>query len=159
MQFDLSLISKHRTPLMGIAALMIIVCHMLGYDVVRPAIVDKILWRGNYGMDIFLFLSGIGCWYSLSKSCSLNIWYRKRFVRIFVPYLLIQIPFWAWRMAIGTFHLPHELLVFSTLDFWLHHKGAWYVALLLPLYLITPQFTNFYNLAVSFSEPLCWSWS
>ena len=46
-------------------------------------------------------------------------------------------------MAIGTFNLPHELLVFSTLDFWLHHKGAWNVALLLPLYLITPPIYKF----------------
>lgn len=143
MQFDLGLISKHRTSLMGIATLMIIVCHILEYDVDHPPIIDKILWRGNYGVDIFLFLSGLGCWYSLSKGSLFSAWYRKRFVRIFVPYLFMQIPFWSWRIAIGTFYLPHELLVFSTLDFWLHHVGAWYVALLLPLYFITPPIYNF----------------
>ena len=137
-KFNLNLLSQYRTPLMGLAALMIVVCHAPSYGVEMPEAIAGLLGRGGLGVDIFLFLSGLGCWYSLSKGPSLGSWYSKRFMRIFVPYLLMQIPFWLWRLLDGTFSLPHELLVFSTIGFWLYHVGAWYVALLVPLYLLTP---------------------
>ena len=137
-KFDLNLLSQYRTPLMGLAALMIVVCHAPSYGVEMPELVASLLGRGGLGVDIFLFLSGIGCWYSLSKGATPGSWYSKRFMRIFVPYLFMQIPFWFWRLLDGTFSLPHELLVFSTIGFWLYHVGAWYVALLVPLYLLTP---------------------
>lgn len=123
---------------MGLAALMIVVCHAPSYGVEMPEAVDGLLRRGGLGVDIFLLLSGLGCWYSLSKGQALRSWYSKRFMRIFVPYLFMQIPFWFWRMIDGTFSLSHELLVFSTAGFWLYHAGAWFIALLVPLYLLTP---------------------
>ena len=135
---DLNLLSKYRTPLMGLAALMVIFCHAPYYGVVMPRVVHEVLGRGNLGVDIFLFLSGIGCWYSLFKGVSLKQWYYRRFVRIFIPYLLMQIPFWIWKLCNGEFSLSNEVLVFSTAGFWLNHVGAWYVALLVPLYLLTP---------------------
>ena len=137
-QFDLRFLSIYRTQLMGLAALMIVVCHAPSYGVEMPEAVDGLLRRGGLGVDIFLLLSGLGCWYSLSKGQTLRSWYSKRFMRIFVPYLFMQIPFWFWQLLDGTFSLPHELLVFSTIGFWLYHVGAWYVALLVPLYLLTP---------------------
>lgn len=123
---------------MGLAALMVIVCHAPQYGVAMPYTLGKLLARGGLGVDIFLFLSGLGCWYSLSKGVNLKHWYQKRFIRIFIPYFLMQIPFWLWRFSIGSFSLSEEFLVFSTIEFWTRHIGAWYVALLLPLYIITP---------------------
>lgn len=135
---DLNLLSKHRTPLMGIAALMIILCHANGYGVAVPHAVRSLLTLGNMGVDIFLFLSGIGCFYSLSKGPDTAKWYKKRFVRIFIPYALMQIPFWMYKLVVGDFEFIKELMVFSTIDFWTNHVGAWYVALLVPLYIFTP---------------------
>lgn len=66
--FNLQEISNHRTALMGIATLMIIVCHAPASGVKMPIYLTKIFGLGNYGVDIFLFLSGIGCYYSLSKA-------------------------------------------------------------------------------------------
>ena len=134
----LELLSKYRTPLMGIAALMIIAVHSCDYGVQMPNFIQRILMRGYLGVDIFLFLSGIGCYYSLSKNGSCSKWYKKRLVRIFIPYTLIQIPFWAYQISIGEFNIEKQLINFSTIGFWLHHVGAWYVALLIPLYLFTP---------------------
>lgn len=65
--FSLELLSKYRTQLMGIAAIMIIICHAVSYGVVLPSILKKITLYGNLGVDIFLFLSGLGCYYSLSN--------------------------------------------------------------------------------------------
>lgn len=86
LMYDLNLISKYRTPLMGIAALMIILCHAPQYGVAMPNSISSVMLRGGLGVDIFLYLSGVGCWYSLSKGVTLKKWYCKRFIRIFIPY-------------------------------------------------------------------------
>ena len=117
---------------------MVIAVHSCDYGVKMPDFTQRILMRGYLGVDIFLFLSGIGCYYSLSKNESISKWYKKRFVRIFIPYTLIQIPFWVYQFSIGEFNIEKQLINFSTIGFWLHHVGAWYVALLIPLYLFTP---------------------
>lgn len=136
--FNLNLISKYRNQLMGLAAIMIILCHIPQYGVKIPNIFSKILIYGNIGVDIFLFLSGLGCSYSLSKNPLLRKWYFKRFIRIFIPYALVQIPFWLYSYFTDSFDYKHALYIFSTVAFWTEHTGAWYVALLLPLYIITP---------------------
>lgn len=136
--FNLSYFSKYRTQLMGIAAVMIILCHANSYGVELPTIIRKLLIYGNLGVDIFLFLSGIGCYYSLAKNPALNEWYRRRFMRIFVPYAIMQFPFVVYQLCVGKFKLIEFLYTFSTIRFWTEHVGAWYVALLIPLYLITP---------------------
>lgn len=138
LKYDLNLISEYRTPLMGLAALMIIFCHAPQYGVAMPSSISSVILRGGLGVDIFLYLSGVGCWYSLSKGVTLKHWYYKRFIRIFIPYLLMQFPFWAVRIFNGSFSIMNELMVFSTINFWLYHVGAWYVALLIPLYILTP---------------------
>lgn len=143
MQFNLSYLSKYRTELMGIAALMVISIHAVDYGVAMPTILSKVMGYGWLGVDLFLFLSGIGIYYSLSKKHTLKGWYKKRLIRIFVPYTLIQIPFWSYRLITHEFDLKSELLNFSTINFWLEHSGAWYVALLFPLYLLAPGFRLF----------------
>ena len=153
MVLNLYLLSKYRSLLMGIAALMIIICHASDYGIVMPSALRSIFVRGGIGVDIFLFLSGLGCWFSLSKGINIKHWYCRRFFRIFIPYMLMQIPFCVWKIYNNSFFLVDELIIFSTLGFWLFHVGAWYVALLLPLYIFTPliykilQFWNRYVIA------------
>lgn len=140
MKFNLKYFSDYRTPLMGIAAIMVVFCHAHKYGVSMPNILAQILRTGGLGVDIFLLLSGIGCYYSLSKNGQVEIgsWYKRRLIRILVPYTLMQIPFWGYWLYVGSFDFFDCLYEFSTIKFWILHKGAWYVALLLPLYIITP---------------------
>lgn len=65
MLFDLNKISKHRTALMGISALLIVLCHANLYDIKVNSVTARLFSLGNVGVDIFLFLSGVGCYYSL----------------------------------------------------------------------------------------------
>ena len=67
LNMDLSLLSKYRTQMMGLAALMIIFCHAPASGVVMPPFLHKVLGLGNFGVSIFLLLSGLGSWYSLNK--------------------------------------------------------------------------------------------
>ena len=71
--FELEKLSKYRTPLMGIAAIMIVLCHANLYDIQVNGIIRKMLSFGNVGVDIFLFLSGIGCYYSLDKNGGVRV--------------------------------------------------------------------------------------
>lgn len=60
-------LSTYRTQLMGMATLMIIACHAPASGVVMPHLLTRIFTQGNYGVDLFLLLSGLGVYYSLSK--------------------------------------------------------------------------------------------
>lgn len=65
---NLSLLSTYRTQLMGIATLMIVICHSVGFGCYCPNfLLDTFIRHGSLGVDIFLFLSGLGCWYSLNQ--------------------------------------------------------------------------------------------
>lgn len=57
LRFNLSLFSKYRTEIMGIAAIMIIIGHAEGNGVLMPWMMTKIIIQGGLGVDIFLFLS------------------------------------------------------------------------------------------------------
>ena len=60
---NISIISKYRGELLGVATLMIVIGHSISI-VNFPSIVKKILAYGTVGVNIFLFLSGIGLYYS-----------------------------------------------------------------------------------------------
>lgn len=139
----LSDLSTYRTQLMGIATLMVIICHANAYHVQLPRLVVSIFTWGNLGVDIFLFLSGIGLYYSLSKR---NInkkedylsFYKKRFFRIYIPYLMICLPYCLIFILLGIYSLGDCILCLSTLGYWLFHRGAWFVSIILILYLVAP---------------------
>lgn len=139
MKFELSDISKYRTQLMGCATIMILLCHANGYGVVLPPFLRNLLIYGNLGVDIFLFLSGFGCFYSLSKANNIMMFYRRRMFRVLLPYIIISVFF---LIIDGILHddfcFGQWLYEFSTIGFWHQHKGAWFVALIIPIYLISP---------------------
>ena len=64
--FQLSKISEYRTELMGMSAMLILICHSVAY-IEMPRILHYVLSLGNIGVDLFLFLSGMGMWFSLTK--------------------------------------------------------------------------------------------
>ena len=77
--------------------------------------------------------------YSLTKrSGNIISWYKKRYVRILLPYSMIAVP-WFLIVTIMEHHSWIDFLFdVSTLSYWLYHRGAWFIAALIPLYLITP---------------------
>lgn len=139
MKFELSDISKYRTQLMGCATIMILLCHANGYGVVLPPFLRNLLIYGNLGVDIFLFLSGFGCFYSLSKANNIMMFYKRRMIRILLPYIIVSIFFLIIDEILhDDFCFGQWLYEFSTIGFWHQHKGAWFVALIIPIYLISP---------------------
>ncbi|MEE1317331.1 MAG: acyltransferase [Prevotella sp.] len=132
-----------REELMGVATIMIILCHIVGNDVLLPPIVLKVLTLGNYGVDVFMFLSGLGLFYSLRNNFQTNIvWYKKRYIRIFIPYLIMTLFYCVVRFGVHEFSILDIILSLSTLDFWIYGRGAWYISAILPLYFLTPYLSK-----------------
>lgn len=74
MYVSLGIFTQYRRELMGVATVLILLCHSL----LPPAIHcpnDILRWiiiTGNRGVDIFLFLSGLGMYHSLRKMTKWN---------------------------------------------------------------------------------------
>lgn len=66
--FQLNDLSRYRSPLMGVATIMIILCHAVSSRVLMPSMLSRVFIYGNIGVDIFMFLSVLGCFYSHSKT-------------------------------------------------------------------------------------------
>lgn len=81
-------LSRFRSELMGISMLVVMMFHV-GFSR------HDTLWFcinrcGNVGVDMFLFLSGIGLWYAYRKVPDLKIFYTRRLSRIYPTWLLLS---------------------------------------------------------------------
>lgn len=141
-QFNVQNISKYRGQLMGIATLLVIFGHSVGNGVAMPRWMESLCGLSSVGVDIFLLVSGLGLWYSLTSLNGnnferVNIWYLRRYKRILIPYLIII----GFQKVLSVLHgmpLLQALFELSTLSYWVNHQGAWFIAMLIPVYALTP---------------------
>lgn len=144
---EIANISRFRGELMGMAMLFVILFHV---SLPQSDAFFGLRRIGNIGVDIFLFLSGIGLWFSWTKTdCGLKkktcAFYLKRIVRIYP----------AWILMATLFYLPDYLSVrhysksvvdllgdiLVNWDFWLHDELTfWYIPATMMLYLFAPPY-------------------
>ena len=86
-EIKLADVSRYRGELMGIAIVFIILFHI---PLDRSDMFFGLRRCGNIGVDMFLFLSGIGLWYSWTKQPSFKSFYKRRLLRIFPTWLVIS---------------------------------------------------------------------
>ena len=131
--FDI--LSKYRSVLMGLTILSIIYFHFTEDCVnsqynLHPFIVNYKQYIGSCGVDIFLFLSGLGLYYSLKKDRNKREYFRKRFSRILIPYLLVAVPAWFVRDILiekgGFVKYMKDLLFVSFFES--GHVWFWYIS-------------------------------
>lgn len=147
--FNLQLISKYRTELMGFATILILLCHAYSNGVQLPHILEKILALGQTGVELFLFLSGIGIYYSLALSknkIKISHWYYKRIMRLMLPYWLICGPSFIFILLTGKITFLSFIGKFTTIGYWFGEQCAWFVAAIIPLYLISPALLKLFKL-------------
>lgn len=154
---DLVNISRFRGEHMGAAMLMIILFH-----VALPQSDPFFGLRrvGNLGVDIFLFLSGVGLWYSWTKNASslpvdgeeltlrgfLSKWlmfYKRRLLRIYPAWLIIASIYYISHFDGTTLwsyiDLAGDILI--NWDFWFHDELTfWYIPAIMMLYLFAPPY-------------------
>ena len=108
-----------------------------------PFGLNSLLSAGQIGVLVFFFISGVGLYFSLDSKRDLPIfeiisWYKKRFVRLLVPYLII---FGGAHIIVcveNQWNIFRYLFDLSTISFWFGHSTCWFVDVLVPLYIISP---------------------
>lgn len=133
-------ISDSRGELFGIAALLVIMTHASSYNW-GVVYLSRICGFGSVGVDIFLFLSGMGLYYSMKKCNSIRTFYVHRIKRIIPSYLIIAGVLYGIIALLNNTPLMDYFLHISTLDFWVYGQNgvsAWYVSFIILLYLIYP---------------------
>ena len=137
---ELANISRFRGALMGIAMLIIILFHV---DLARSDMFFGLRRMGNLGVDMFLFLSGIGLWFSWMKTPRYKHFYVRRLIRIYPAWLIIACLYYIPRIhvhdAASLLHLLGE--IGFNIDFWLHDELAfWYIPAIMMLYIFAPPY-------------------
>ena len=100
---------------------------------------------GNVGVDMFLFLSGVGLWYSWTKNPSFTHFFKRRYLRIYPVWLLMASLYY---VPDYLNHGGHSNSVVDMLgdilinwDFWLHDELTfWYVPAIMMLYTFAPAY-------------------
>ncbi len=148
------ILSRFRGELYGIAILGIIIFHYfedvsngkLGGIPGEMAFFYNSVF-GSIGVEIFLFLSGMGLCFSMKRDPRLGNFYRKRLKRLLLPYAVCGLFFWGIRdFIILKTGFKGFLMDFTLLSFWLEGvKTLWYIALLLLLYVVYPLLYFFFS--------------
>ena len=146
-KLNLGLISSNRSTIYSLSMLWLMLFHstfLFSKPWMLPLL--KLKQLGNLGVDIFLFVSGISLYFSLSKGGTLWDFYRRRFRRILLPTLLTIVPWFAFLAPnkapdIGTFllHISGLSLFVSGL------KIIWFVTAISCCYAITPPLNFFFR--------------
>ena len=153
---DLSLC---RAPLMGLAILFVILFHV---PVAHSSAWYGLARLGNCGVDMFLFVSGMGLWFAWNKGSeppSLAKFYKRRLARIYPAWVVVAslyyIPAYLSsgpdRFTPDVFHLVLNIL--CGWSFWrVAELSFWYVPVIMLLYVLAP----FYMRLVQKSPT--WKW-
>lgn len=148
--FNLFSISEARNVIFGLATLWIGLFHsdQLTLSVVtkNQFLIDAFKYFrgcGNIGVDMFLFLSGVGLFFSFTKDSNVLSFWKKRLMRVLPSAFLIATFYFSLRYVNGrsTSGLLHY---FSRLTFtYFFVKGErvfWFISLILALYIVFPIF-------------------
>ena len=135
-----AILSDHRSQLMGIAMLWIMLYHAFPLTIPVP-LLNSIKRNGYCGVDIFIFLSAMGQTLSSLKNprpYGQTVW--KRIARILPLYYFITVPFYLWKLLTGRIALKSVLLSLTFLGYWLNVPDHfnWYIPALLVFYLVQP---------------------
>ena len=126
---------------MGIAILGVSVLHGLAWSGFGDSVLAKVLspFARIAFTDGFLFLSGFGLFFSYTKRNDVFQFYRKRFFRLVVPFMIMSLPFLVYRLVCEDMPFGDFLLHETALWFWFFgNDGMWYISVSMFLYLIFP---------------------
>ncbi|MBQ2944424.1 MAG: acyltransferase [Ruminococcus sp.] len=148
--YSLSALSTTRDLLFGLATLMIIIFHSyVNINTAMPnhpvlaGILSLIRYHGNKGVDMFLFMSGIGLYYSMSSNPRLRDFYKKRATRILPAVFIVSFIWFAFDTPAGINGYFED--VFFVSFFTRGVRNFWYFILMIFLYAIYPLIHKFFK--------------
>lgn len=138
----LDLISRYRSALMGAAALFILLYHCwirVNLQVWKLAELERnILSVGFIGVEMFLFLSGMGLTHAIEKHRNVWAFYGKRIRRIVFPFVFAGVlTAWDRGLSVGAFFLLISGVTHITESI---QALLWYVPATMVLYLLFPLY-------------------
>ena len=137
---ELANISRYRGELMGIAMIFIFLFHVA---LPRSDMFFGLRRVGNIGVDMFLFLSGVGLWFSWMKHPSLKHFFKRRYLRVYPAWFIISCLYYIPHFHGGGVRAWVDLIGDITInwDFWLHDElKFWYIPAMMMLYLFAPPY-------------------
>lgn len=126
---------------MGFAILWIMFFHYPANTGI--SVLDVIQYYGYGGVDIFLFFSGFGLYFSLSKgSVDLRQFYKKRFMRILPVFWLYLLVTFVIAMDFSPKSFWELICCCTTLGYWIPviPYKLWYISCILLFYAVFPFF-------------------
>ena len=129
---------KYRQAWLGIALLWVMFFHC-PFEFGPLNYLRRI---GYGGVDICLFASGIGCFYSLSSEPNIIHFMKRRVKRLVPTYIIFIIAWLFWQYTIGDFNLQMALGNLLALQNLTGHGNAfnWYISAIFVLYILAPYF-------------------
>lgn len=157
--WSFSRISSNRGILIGIATLFVLLFHaQINGDILIQyggafKIIGVLFYQIkdilNIGVDMFLFLSGFGLYYSINKNHCVRNFYQSRVVKVIIPAII--------ESAVLCLFMTSDVLQYffkiSMLSFWVTgDRYFWYIALLIVLYIVFPLINKLLN-----DKPVKWT--
>ena len=139
-------LSRWRSELMGLAALWVMLFHAYPFSF-QCLPLDAVKQAGFAGVDIFILLSAMGLYASLSKAggqISYPKFFLRRLVRILPAYWLVVGLYSLWLLSCGRIGGGTVLWNLSTLYYWFHVPDAfnWYIPAILAFYALAPLYAR-----------------
>ncbi len=136
-------ISTYRQALVGFAMFAVMFSHWFGFQAINSGIPYKIstLLTKPVFTEGLLFLSGFGLYYSFSKNQDIKGFYKRRLLRLFIPFLILSFPLYTFFLAAREgYGFTEYVGQLSTTYFWFggNYGGMWYVSVSVLLYLLFP---------------------
>lgn len=157
--------SKNRDAIYGVAIISILIFHFFE-DVASSNIsgggrfAGEIYntFVGSVGVEFFIFLSGVGLYFSMTKDSRILCFFQKRLKKILPAYLIVTVPYW---IAVDVVCKQRGWAVFaadiSFITFFSHGtRTFWYVLFIGLAYLTYPvvykvlhtKYTEYFQLVV-----------
>ena len=134
---DVNVISRQRSGIFGVVILWIMLFHSSVNLKWLP--LHLIKSTGYAGVDVFFFLSGVGLFYSMEKDPSPLHFYKKRAVRVILPFLLVALVYEGTRFLMGEITAGAFLSNVTLVSYWRNGTATyWFIAAILVLYLVYP---------------------
>ncbi|MCD7998120.1 MAG: acyltransferase [Clostridiales bacterium] len=143
-----NILSDTRNELFGLSVIGIIILHYfqdIEFYPQAPSLLRNLanVWNrllGSTGVDIFLFLSGMGLYFSLKKSWDLKRFFQRRCKRLLLPYFVFGTIYW---IVLDLLIIKTDIGLFLsdlfTISFWTRGEPHfWYVSFLLICYALYP---------------------
>lgn len=130
---------QYRSVWMGIAILWVVFYHV---RIVWQEPLNTIRKVSYGGVDLFLFASGIGCYYSLSRDGDLLRFLKRRFLRI-IPVYWFFLLFWCTvKMLTGGIPVSAIIGNFLCIQTFTYRGNDfnWYISAIWLLYFLAPFF-------------------